>query len=220
MFDSDNFGSVWSSFSRTKGLDHITDGESTHGAEASSAASPLLQRTIVTHAHMSASVQDAVDRLLVAHGALAHRHRRGRRRRGQVEQGVGILGGVNPHPGGGGSGHPGRPREIDGGRAEDADARCVPVDIPERPQGLCDVYMHEHGGDAVVPHELDRPVGGDGEAELVADRGAVGHVLADHPVLGPVDQEIGVLGQGVQVHRSGVDVGQAESQGPDVGLLG
>jgi hypothetical protein len=61
---------------RFVGTDNVPDHGPAEGTVSSSFAPPLLQRAFVAHTHVSAHIQDGVDRILVAYrafGAGAHR---------------------------------------------------------------------------------------------------------------------------------------------------
>ena len=60
-----------SMLSRPKGLDDIPDWAPADGAEPLASALPLLEGALVTHAHVAAGVEDAVNHVFVADGALA-----------------------------------------------------------------------------------------------------------------------------------------------------
>lgn len=76
------------------------------------------------------------------------------------------------------------------GAAQDPDLGGVAIDVPKGPKPKRSVDVHEDGGGGSVAGELDGAVGSDCKAELVANVGRIGHVLADHPKFSPIKEQI------------------------------
>ena len=106
------------------------------------------------------------------------------------------------------------------GGAHQPQSLGVAVNVPEGPERNAGVDMHQDGGRPAVPGELHAPVTVDEEAELVPGVRGAGHVLTDDPVLRPVQQHVGVLGQLLPaLQAGGVAAGETEGEGADVHVL-
>ena len=103
--------------------------------------------------------------------------------------------------------------------AQDAHGPRAAVDVEDGPQRQRDVDVHQQRRRLAVARHRHLAVVRQMELDLVAQLGSVGHVLGDDPVLGPINQHVGVVWQVRRRQRRRIARGETEAHAAHVDAL-
>ena len=105
------------------------------------------------------------------------------------------------------------------GDSQDAHGPRAAVDVEDGPQRQRDVDVHQQRRRLAVARHRHLAVVRQMELDLVAQLGSVGHVLGDDPVLGPINQHVGVVWQVRRRQRRRIARGETEAHAAHVDAL-
>jgi len=166
-----------------------------------------MHSALEAHAHVSTGIENTVHLTLIADDTL----------RGS-QAGVGVRG-AGLGPGHGGVGPGGSPQSHCGltrRHTKNLDLLSNTIDVNERSGVEGDVSVEQNPLGSSIDGAEDSPVQGDSEGDLVPILGVRQHVLGADPVLGPLAQDVRVLGELTALQEPRVSGGQTKGHAADV----